>query len=76
MPGLYVFLIDQSYSMGGKLIELVKQALLLFIQSLPEQSYFQLIGFGSDFKKYNSEPVTYSKENIDTTIRETNAFRS
>ena len=53
MPGLYVFLIDQSYSMGGKLIELVKQALLLFIQSLPEQSYFQLIGFGSDFKKYN-----------------------
>ena len=62
--------------MGGKPIELVKQALLLFIQSLPEQSYFQLIGFGSDFKKYNSEPVTYSKENIDATIRETNAFRS
>ena len=62
MPGLYVFLIDQSYSMGGKLIELVKQALLLFIQSLPEQSYFQLIGFGSDFKKYNSEPVIYGKE--------------
>ena len=61
MPGLYVFLIDQSYSMGGKLIELVKQA-LLFIQSLPEQSYFQLIGFGSDFKKYNSEPVIYGKE--------------
>ena len=62
MPGLYVFLIDQSYSMGGKLIELVKQALLLFIQSLPEQSYFQLIGFGSDFKKYNLEPVIYGKE--------------
>ena len=75
-PGLYVFLIDQSYSVGGKPIELVKQALLLFIQSLPEQSYFQLIRFGSDFKKYNSEPVTYSKENIDATIRETNAFRS
>ena len=62
MPGLYVFLIDQSYSMGGKLIELVKQALLLFIQSLPEQSYFQLMGFGSDFKKYNLEPVIYGKE--------------
>ena len=33
-PGLFVFLIDQSGSMSGKPIELVKKALLLFIQSL------------------------------------------
>ena len=63
-PGLFVFLIDQSGSMSGKSIELVKQALLLFIQSLPANSYFQLIGFGSSFKKYNEEPVIYNKENI------------
>ena len=54
--------------MSGKSIELVKKALLLFIQSLPEKSYFQLIGFGSDFKKYNKEPVIYNKENVDNII--------
>ena len=63
-PGLFVFLIDQSGSMGGKSIDLVRQALLLFIQSLPANSYFQLIGFGSDFIKYNFEPVIYNKENV------------
>ena len=69
-PGLFVFLIDQSGSMRGKSIELVKESLLFFIQSLPANSYFQLIGFGSDFKKYNEEPVIYNKENVEkiTTI--------
>ena len=63
-PGLFVFLVDQSGSMSGKSIELVKQALLLFIQSLPANSYFQLIGFGSNFIKYNEEPVIYNNENV------------
>ena len=63
-PGLFIFLIDQSGSMSGKSINLVKQALLLFIQSLPEGSYFQLIGFGTSFKKYNEEPVQYNQENV------------
>ena len=68
-PGLFVFLIDQSGSMSGRPMELVRKALLLFIQSLPENSYFQLIGFGSDFKKYNEEPVIYNKENVDNIIK-------
>ena len=67
-PGLFIFIIDQSGSMSGNPIELVKKSLFLFIQSLPENSYFQLIGFGSDFKKYNNEPVIYNKENVDNTI--------
>ena len=37
-PGLFIFLVDQSGSMGGTSIELVKQALLLFIKSLPINS--------------------------------------
>ena len=67
-PGLFVFLIDQSGSMSGKSIELVKQGLLLLIQSLPPNSYFQLIGFGSTFKKYNEEAVEYNKENVENII--------
>ena len=40
--GLFIFLIDQSGSMEGKPIYLVKETLLLFIHSLPKKSYFQL----------------------------------
>ena len=64
-PGLFVFLIDQSGSMTGKPIELLKQGLLLLIQSLPPNSYFQLIGFGTNFKKYNEEAVEYNEENVE-----------
>ena len=63
-PGLFIFLVDQSGSMKGNSIDLVKKALVLFVQSLPQKSYFQLIGFGTDFKKYNETPIEYNKENV------------
>ena len=75
-PGLFIFLIDQSGSMSGNSIELVKRSLLLFIQSLPKESYFQLIGFGSDFIKYNEEPVIYSKENVKNIINIINSLKA
>ena len=75
-PGLFIFLIDQSGSMRGKSMDLTKQALLLFIQSLPVGSYFQLIGFGSDFKKYNEEPVKYNQENVKNIINVINGLNA
>ena len=63
-PGIFIFLVDQSESMVSKPMELVKQCLLLFIKSLPLGSYFQLIGFGNDFIKYNEFQVKYNEENI------------
>ena len=75
-PGLFIFLIDQSGSMSGNAIKLVKRSLLLFIQSLPKESYFQLIGFGSDFTKYNEEPVIYNKENVNNIINIINSLEA
>ena len=63
-PGLFIFLVDQSGSMRGNSIDLVKKALVLFMQSLPQKSYFQLIGFGTDFIKYNESPIEYNKDNV------------
>ena len=71
-PGIFIFLIDQSGSMSGKSIDLVRKSLLLFIQSLPAGSYFQLIGFGSNFRKYNKEPVEYNIENVNKIINKIN----
>ena len=47
-PALFIFLIDQSGSMSGSPIKVASKALLLFLQSLPAGSYYQIIGFGSE----------------------------
>ena len=68
-PGLFIFLLDQSYSMDGTPIKLASNCLKLFLQSLPEGSYFQIIGFGSYFKKYDEQPKEYNKNNIEETLQ-------
>ena len=69
-PGLYYFIIDQSGSMSGRPIQLVKQTLKVFMQSLSKGSYYQLIGFGSDYKLYSSSPLFYTKENVNDTLNQ------
>ena len=51
--------------MWGNSIQLVKKALLSFIEIIPNGSYFHLLGFGSHLKKYSEEPVEYNKDNIE-----------
>ena len=68
-PGLFIFLVDQSYSMSDTPIKIASQSLQLFLQSLPAGSYYQIIGFGSEFKKYDEEPKEYTKENIPETFK-------
>ena len=42
----FIFLVDRSGSMGGTRIEITKEALKLFIQSLPVGSKFGVLSFG------------------------------
>ena len=63
-PALFIFLVDQSGSMNGKRIRIASKALQLFLQSLPVGSFYQIIGFGSTFEKYDEIPKEYKKENI------------
>jgi len=68
-PALFIFLIDQSGSMSGNAIKVASKALLLFLQSLPAGSLYQIIGFGSRYKKYDEEPKEYNQENIIKSIK-------
>ena len=69
-PSLFIFLIDQSGSMDGEPINIVKETLLFFLQSLPKNSYYQLIGFGSTMVYISSEePSEYTIENVTKTIK-------
>ena len=67
-PSIFIYLLDQSGSMYGDNIIVAKEALTLFIQSLPAGSFYQIIGFGSTFKKYDSTPKIYTQENIKKSI--------
>ena len=69
-PGLYYFIIDQSGSMSGKPIKLVIQTLKVFMQSLSKGSYYQLIGFGSNYKTYSPKPLSYTRENVNETLKQ------
>ena len=68
-PQIFIFLIDQSGSMSGSPIKIASKALLLFLQSLPAGSYYQIIGFGSDYKIYDNIPKEYNRENIEKSIK-------
>ena len=67
-PALFIFLIDQSGSMCGERMTITKKALEIFLQSLPAKSYYQLIGFGSKYVKYDEIPKEYTKENIEKSL--------
>ncbi len=67
-PALYIFLIDQSSSMRGEPLEVAVQASILFLQSLPAGSYYQIIGFGTYYKLYDKSPKEYTQKNIEESI--------
>jgi hypothetical protein len=43
----YIFIVDRSGSMSGRRMEVTKDAMKLFIQSLPPNCKFQIISFGT-----------------------------
>ena len=75
-PALYIFLIDQSASMRGESMKVAVQALILFLQSLPAGSYYQIIGFGSYYKLYDKSPKEYTQKNIEESIGTVNKLYS
>ena len=62
-PCLFIFLIDQSVSMRNT-INNVKITLTTLIQSLPKNSYYQIIGFGTRYEVYNKTPEQNNEENL------------
>jgi uncharacterized protein with von Willebrand factor type A (vWA) domain len=66
--GEYVFLLDRSVSMDGERIKKAKEALILFIKSLPQDTYFNVISFGSNSQSLFKESRRYGNKNIDEAI--------
>lgn len=72
----YIFLIDRSYSMSGTFINLAKEALMLFIQSLPYGSRFNVVSYGSShqFLFEGERSVQYDDQTVTHAINEIKQF--
>ncbi|KAH3765297.1 von willebrand factor a [Pelomyxa schiedti] len=64
LPLEFIFIVDCSGSMAGMRIERAKLALKLCLRGLPVNSYFNLIAFGTNFKKLFPSSVPYTPENF------------
>ena len=62
----FYFLVDRSISMGGRNMTTTKEALKLFMQSLPRGCKFHIISFGSDYQYLgkSTEPFQYNNANL------------
>jgi len=58
--GEFIFLLDRSGSMSGIRIEKAKEALIFFLKSLPSDSYFNVVSFGTNFSFLSKKPLKVS----------------
>nr|CAG8558475.1 9432_t:CDS:10 [Entrophospora candida] len=63
-----VFIIDRSGSMEGEPIKKAGQALELFVRSLPEDCYFNVVSFGSHHDSLFPKSQEYSQHSLDKAI--------
>jgi len=63
-----IFLIDQSGSMHGWKNEYLKDALTLFLKSMPVDSYFNIVSFGSLHENLFEKSVKYDEESLNKAI--------
>lgn len=65
----FIFVVDCSGSMGGNSIKKAAECLELFIRSLPPNSYFNVVRFGSSFEKLFDSSREYSEQSAEEAIQ-------
>jgi hypothetical protein len=64
----FVFVVDCSGSMSGNRIQQARFCLDLFIRSLPPNSYFNVVRFGSEHKSLWHGSHPYNQESVDSAL--------
>ena len=65
----FIFLVDRSGSMRGSYIKSARETLVLFLKSLPEGNYFNILGFGSSYTSLFPNPVPYDEKHLEVAIK-------
>lgn len=74
--GEFIFILDRSGSMGGTRIKVAIEALELFIRSIPPNSKFNIVSFGSSYKSMFESSIEYNNENMEIALREISTFNA
>ena len=75
--GEFIFVLDRSGSMKGRRIDMAKQALILFLKSMPPDSYFNIVSFGTRFRfMFFKGSHKYSEEKVEAAIKDINSFQA
>ncbi len=67
-------MLDRSGSMMGHNITIAKEAARLFLLSLPSDSYFNIMSFGSSYKSLFGQSVKYSNESMKSAMHSLSQF--
>ncbi|KAL4484465.1 hypothetical protein ABPG74_019642 [Tetrahymena malaccensis] len=65
----FLFLLDRSGSMSGQPIQKACEALILFLKSLPTDSYFNVVSFGSSYQKLFESSIKYDTQSLEKAIK-------
>jgi uncharacterized protein with von Willebrand factor type A (vWA) domain len=73
---IFIFLIDRSGSMDGDKMEMAKDALKLFILSLPKGAMFEVVSFGSHFEISSKDKLGYvnDDQNVEKIFKEIDSY--
>lgn len=66
--GEYIFLLDRSGSMSGNRIEKAKTALISCLNTMPKNSFFNVVSYGTNFTYFSNESLRNTNENIQNAI--------
>eukprot|EP00741_Cyanophora_paradoxa_P003864 tig00000734_g3758.t1 len=75
-PGEFLFLVDRSGSMAGSKMEQTKNALQIMLRALPPGSAFDLVGFGSSFRRLFAAPAPYGDASLAEAARAVAALQA
>ena len=62
--------------MQGERVEKAKQALIYFLKSLPQDSFFNIVSFGSTWSQMFEEIQRYADESIDLATNQIKTFEA
>jgi len=71
-----IFVLDRSGSMSGRAIECAKNTLQFFLRSLPEDAYFNILSFGSNFVCFKPESVPFNDDTLQEATIHVNSFKA
>jgi uncharacterized protein YegL len=70
----FIFILDRSVSMNGQRIREAKEALKMFINNVPSESYFNVVSFGNDYSAIWSNSVPANDSFKESCLLDVNSY--